>query len=684
VTRMFLHELVTGVCAPAAVLSAPDGQLRPAGAQGWLVADVRHVAELTVLVDGAPPLPVGHWQTSASSLHFVGALPSLGDPTGDQTVRLERRRTVTPTHLHETIELVSDARTEVTATLSVRVATDLAPILAVRHAKPTRLAPPEVDETAAYARPTGPAHETVAVWTAGSCATTASIDRPADRVEAADEHLSLEWDLRVAARSRAGVTLTLAATGDTEDAVVTAPASRDLGPLRVTSRDPELDRLAATGLDDLRALLLADPAEPADRFAGAGAPWYFTLFGRDSLWTARFALPLGTGLALGTLRTLARRQGRRHDPETAEEPGKILHEIRQLATGLERQAGLPPCYYGTIDATPLWISLLHDAWRWGLPDGDVEALLAPLRRALDWILAHGDGFLAYHDESGHGLANQGWKDSPDSIQDSAGNLATPPIVLSEAQAYAHRAALDAAALLTAFNQPGAEAARTFAGGLRERFRKAFWVNGFPAIALDGEGRPVDTLSSNLGHLLGTGLLSAAEESTVADLIPLLDSGFGLRTMDPRHPFANPVGYHTGSVWPHDTAIAVDGLARAGHLAPAAGLARGLVRAGTRFGHRLPELYGGWPAEDGPPLPYPAACRPQAWSAASVFVLLRVALGLDADVPGGRLTVAPASEFAEWFPLRVEGLSVAGHDLSVEVDRDGHATVRTDAEVEIDT
>ncbi|GAB3458803.1 glycogen debranching N-terminal domain-containing protein [Actinophytocola sediminis] len=667
---LFLTDLVTVVCAPAAVLSAPDGQLRPPGAAGWLVADVRHLHELTVLVDGAPPRPIGHWQTSAASQHFVGAVPTLGVTTGDQTVRLERRRTVTPTHLHETIDLVNDARTEVTATMRVRLAADLAPILAVRHDHPTPPVPPVHDGKGV-------------AWTAGSCATTASTDRPADRVEVTADRLALEWDLLVPARGRGGVTITLHATGGTEDAVVTAPASRDLGPLRVTSREPELDRLVATGLDDLRALLLADPAAPADRFAGAGAPWYFTLFGRDSLWTARFALPLGTDLALGTLRTLARRQGTRHDRETAEEPGKILHEIRQLATGLARRPGLPPCYYGTVDATPLWISLLHDAWRWGLPAADIEPLLPALRRALDWILAHGDGFLAYRDESGRGLANQGWKDSPDAIQDSAGTIASAPIVLSEAQAYAHRAVLDAAAVLTAFNQRGAAEATAFAAGLRARFRKSFWVNGFPAIALDGAGRPVDTIASNLGHLLGTGLLTAAEESTVAAQLPVLDSGFGLHTMSPRHPSFNPIGYHTGSVWPHDTAIAIAGLAGAGQHALAAALAGGLVAAGTRFDHRLPELYGGWPAAHGRPLPFPSACRPQAWAAASAFVLVRVALGLAADVPAGRLRVAPAAAFADWFPLRVDGLSVAGHALSVEVDRDGRASVRTEAEVEID-
>jgi glycogen debranching enzyme len=661
--RMFTHDLVTAVCAPAAVLSDRDGQLRGQGAQGWLVADVRHLSELTVLVDGEAAAPVGHWPESAAGLRFVGAVIGAGDDTGDPTVRLERRRVVDADTLRETIELVNDARTPVTVAVSVRLAADLAPILAFRYGRATA--------------PVTPSEDGLATWTAGSCTTTLAADRAPDRTEHAAGHVLLSWDLRVPARDRAAITLVLTATSATEEAVVRPPLTRELGPLAVESREPELDRLVATGLDDLRALLLADPAAPGDRFAGAGTPWYFTLFGRDSLWAARFALPLGTDLALGTLRALARRQGTREDPSTAEAPGKILHEIRQLPAGIERAPGLPPCYYGTIDATPLWISLLHDAWRWGAPPSAVEPLLDPMRRALDWLLRH--EFLSYVDESGKGLANQGWKDSADSVQDGEGRIARPPIVLSEAQAYAHRAALDAAALLTAFGRPGATEARAWAADLAARFRTSFWVDGFPALALDGEGRPVDTVASNLGHLLGTGLLSAAEEATVATRLATLDSGYGLRTMSASHPYFNPIGYHTGSVWPHDTAIAIDGLMRAGHPPEAASLAAGLVRAGTRFDHRLPELYGGWSAAL---LDYPAACRPQAWSAASAIVLVTAALGLSANVPEGSLTVAPPPAFAAWFPLRVTGLSVAGHPLEVAVDQEAKPTTTTKAQVKV--
>jgi glycogen debranching enzyme len=652
----FLHELVTAVAAPATVLSARDGQLRRDGAQGWLVADVRHLAELTVTVDGREPVALGHRQEGPGSVRFVSAVRHLGDEITEPTVRLERRRRTGPDTLAETIALVNDSRREITATVSARLAADLAPVLAFRGGQRPDLVAPQANG--------------LAEWVSGSQVTTLACDRVPDDVALA-EHAGLDWHVTLAPRTRVAWTLTLTASSASDDAVFTAPADvRSAATL--TSADQDLALLFRTGLADLDHLLLADAAAPGDLFAAAGAPWYLTLFGRDSLWTARFALPLGTDLAVGTLRTLARRQGRVHDPVTAEEPGKIAHEIRRVPSGADQAGGLPPVYYGTIDATPLWISLMHDAWRWG---ADVTDLLDPLRRALDWVLSH-DGFLSYRDELGRGLANQGWKDSVDAVQDARGALAQAPVALAEAQAYAHRAALDAAALLDAFGLPGAEEARAWAAGMNDRFRSAFWVRDedgpFPAMALDAQGRPADALASNMGHLLGTGLLTAEESALVAARLgsARLDSGFGLRTFDGTHPCFNPVGYHTGSVWPHDTAIAVEGLVRDGHDRVAAGLARGVVRAGAHFGHRMPELYGGWAEEDGPLLDYPSTCRPQAWSAASVFVLVWAALGLTPDAT----QVRPSPAFASWFPLTVDGVVLGGRRVRIAVDAACAATV----------
>ena len=451
------------------------------------------------------------------------------------------------------------------------------------------------------------------------------------------------------------------------------------------SAHPGLAPLVRRSLDDLGAMLLADGAFAADVFAAAGTPWYFTLFGRDSLWTARFALPVDVALAGGTLRVLARRQASAVDVATAAEPGKILHEVRSgpLLDGFQ----LPPLYYGSVDATPLWISVLHDAWCWGLADEEVRSLLPSLEAAIEWVTSH-DPFLSYRDESGRGLSNQGWKDSGDSIQDAGGRIADPPITLCEVQGYAYRAALDAARLLDAFDRPGGEAARAFAARIAAAFRERFWVDGrdgrFPAVALDGAGQPVDSLTSNIGHLPATGILDDDEIAAVAAQISSrrLDSGHGLRTMADDHPRYNPLGYHTGSVWPHDTAIAIDGLARTGHGDVAGRLALGLLDASAAFDRRLPELFGGWSASAGPPVPYPASCRPQAWAAAAAFVILRAALGLHVDVPASTLAVRPDDGFAALFPLSVTGLRIGEHRLDVHVDAAGRPTVETDAMLEV--
>ncbi|MGH3380645.1 MAG: amylo-alpha-1,6-glucosidase, partial [Actinoallomurus sp.] len=428
-----------------------------------------------------------------------------------------------------------------------------------------------------------------------------------------------------------------------------------------------LGALVDQGVADLGGLLLADEG---DLYCGAGSPWYLTLFGRDALWTARLALPLGHELAAGTLRALARHQGTGHDEVTEEEPGKIPHELRSAhAPGL-----LPPVYYGSVDATALFVVTLAEAWRWGMPAAEVRALLPAAEAALAW-LASFEEFVSYRG-SAERLPNQGWKDSTDGVQHEDGRRAEPPIALAEVQAYACQAALLGADLLDAFGRAGGEEYRGWAGRLAGRFRARFWLDeGYPAIAIDGTGEPVDGLASNVGHLFGTGLLDPAEEDRAARRLMELHSGWGLRTLTPQAAGYDPMSYHLGSVWPHDTAIAMLGLSRSGHPDPAARLARGLVAAAPAFGHRLPELFGGFGRQvadaDAGPVPYPPACRPQAWSAAVSPALVTALLGLAPDVPGGRVRVAPLPGLGG---LAVDGVRVGEAVLSIEVDRDGEVAV----------
>ncbi|MFY9714288.1 MAG: amylo-alpha-1,6-glucosidase, partial [Microbacterium sp.] len=325
----------------------------------------------------------------------------------------------------------------------------------------------------------------------------------------------------------------------------------------------------------------------------------------------------------------------------------------QVLTTPDGNLSLPPLYYGTVDATPLWITLLHEAWQWGMPDDQVEALLPNLEAALGWLRDHadsdGDGFLEYIDVTGHGLANQGWKDSNDSIQWSDGSLAEGPIALCEVQAYAYEAAIGAAELLEHFGRSGSEWVE-YAAAMKARFAEAFWIDdadgGHPAIALDARKRPVDTVTSNIGHLLGTGILTQEQSARVAALLvsDRLNSGFGLRTLSTDADGYWPLSYHGGSVWAHDTAIAITGLQRDGFTSEAALLARGLLAAAESFDFRVPELHSGDPASSfARAVPYPAACRPQAWSAAASVSVLAVAAGLSArgDAPGANPGIAGA-------------------------------------------
>jgi len=673
-----LHDLLVAVAAPSQAWSGPDGQIR-AGAQGVYDGDLRVLSHAVLTVAGREPELVAGGPAGPGAVEVVCLLRGVDGPGADPTLRLRRRRVVTPGTVTEHLRVEAGTAGPVRVPLRLEVGADLAEMEAVKGgALGPALAAEAVD-----------GHVT---WT--SVAGTSILAAPGAALDLHDPcRPVLTWTLDVHPGSPVEVSWEVAS--HVVGAVV-LPA-REPAPWAspvVRGDDRRLPALVDRALADLDSLRLRAAFAPDDTFLAAGAPWFFTLFGRDALWAARMMLPLGTELAGGTLRTLAARQGTRTDPDTAEQPGKILHEVRSKELPLGEAGGvLPPLYYGTVDATPLWICLLHDAWRWGMPVAEVEALLPAMLAALDWMADHGDadgdGFLEYLDVSGHGLANQGWKDSGDSVQWRDGRLADGPIALCEVQGYAHEAALGAAALLDAFDRPGAVRWRAWAGRLAQRFREQFWVDGpagrHPAIALDAAKRPVDSLTSNIGHLLGTGLLDADEEARVAALLgsALLDSGYGLRTLSTDAIGYWPQRYHGGAVWAHDTAIAVAGLARTGHDAVAAGLVEGLLAAAADLGYRLPELHSG-DARGSVPcvVPYPAACRPQAWAAASAVVLLSATLGLHPDVPAGVLRVAPMTP-SPVGALHVSGLRLGGRALEVAVTADGTCLLaRTGAEVRV--
>ena len=674
--RPYLHKMVVIVQAPVMAVSPVDGQLPDPGS-GWYAGDRRMLSGLVVTIDGAEPVPlVGHLD-GATRARFVGTAPGLGDGGADPTVVVQRDRSVTGTAVREVLTVASYAHEPVRCTVGVALACDLARTYDVMSGRPTAALAPDVQPTATR-------------WRGADGATVLAVYSPA--AERTTPEGALSWIVALPRHEIWQLALEVTMVEDPLPAVVVpVPDDRALLIPTVRSDDHRLSELITQSMSDLSGLLVADAAETRDQMLAAGAPWYLTLFGRDSIWAARMTLPLGTRLPGGTLRALARRQGVRTDAAAEEQPGKILHELRRtpvdLASGhAGHRIALPSVYYGSVDATSLWITLLHDAWRWGLPPDEVEALMPALHAALGWLRDHAlgpDGFIRYADTTGHGLVNQGWKDSEDAVQFSDGTLAAPPIALCEVQAYAHAAACQAAALLDAFERPGGQFWRAWAAELRSRFRDAFWVEDvggrYPAMALDRHGRPADTVTSNLGHLLGTGLLDPEETAAVVRRLAGsdLDSGFGLRTMSAREAGYNPLSYHCGSVWPHDTAIAIAGLAASpGSDAAAAtrSLINGLLAAAPAFAGRLPELYGGQPARtEGRPVPYPSSCRPQAWSAAASMVIVAAILGLAADVPAALLRIRPMrpSPVGE---LTIHGLRVAGEPLDVHLTAGGDVEV----------
>ncbi|WP_372664504.1 glycogen debranching N-terminal domain-containing protein [Amycolatopsis kentuckyensis] len=651
-----LHDLAIALHAPTVVLSGRDGQIRAGGTQGLLHGDLRLLSEAVVTVDGDEPEAIGGDEPGAGRARFTGLLRRLGDPGPDPTVWLRRDRTVTASGMTEELSLVSTASVNRRRVVEVVLAADFAPI----------------DEIKSGGRrsPVVPAGTR---WAASSA--VSEVTAEGAEVVVDGPRLRLRWTVDGPATLRWSLSVS-------DERALFAPAGTRLPRPEVHADDRRFTALLDRALDDLDGLLLAERDHPADAFAGAGAPWFLTLFGRDSLWAARLALPLSVGLAGGTLRTLARAQGTRHDPATGEAPGKILHERRRDVFETIDGASLPAEYYGTVDATALWVCLLHDAWRWGLPEDEVRDLLPTLRFALSWITGaadpDGDGFAEYRDESGHGLANQGWKDSGDAVRFHDGAQAKPPIALSEVQAYQHEAVVGAVSLLTALGEP-VSGLSEWADSLRSRFRDRFWVSTsdgrYPALALDGDKRPVDALTSNIGHLLGTGILSPSESASIGSLLldPALASGYGLRTMSASSGGYSPLSYHCGSVWPHDTAIVVRGLQLSGQSSRAASLGAQLLSAAPAFGYRLPELFAGYGvSETSAPLSYPASCRPQAWSAAAAVSLLVAFLGLEVDVPAGTISLSPPRP-SPVGALRVRGLPFAGGTLDVSISVAGEVT-----------
>ncbi len=699
-TQPFLSDLTPLLCAPVQVwahrtgdIGAPDGS--PMGAQGIYHFDYRVLRTATLSVtlthDGVEhEVLLEHLTTrlAGSNAAKYVLYPRLDGAVPDPKILITRHRRVDADRVEETIAI--DNRNGRGYDLTIRVRLTPADD-AMAQVKEGRVNRAGVDgsaiETAESAvaeiqrtgrDDTGTAVESSWCYAGGRGRTTLAAtgarlipyrenadtgDAPRDEVVwhghlGEGEQAEFNWSLTLApmahpfapARQRG---ISAAVEGWIGEHPMSEPwrgeqetEERGANAARAGSHEArDVRQLLTRAAADLDALLLHDPASDSD-FLAAGAPWFFTLFGRDSLIAATFLADVCPSLGVSTLRALASRQGTRRDPSTGEEPGKILHEVRAetLEIALEGESlALPPVYYGTIDATALWVRLFDRLWKASTSDDTVRRqilhLVPSLRAALDWIVSDGDrdgdGLLEYVDETGRGLSNQGWKDSGDSVRWEDGRFADGPIALCEVQGYAY-AALNAGADILAelASQSGdvgvdgdVERYRRAATRLREAFA-TYWIEDnagrYPAIALDRDKQPVTGVSSNIGHLLGTGLLTREDEDAVVRrlMAPDMLTTFGVRTLSSTHHAFHPLSYHCGSIWAHDNAMIVDAMMHAGYREEAATIARRLLELARAYRWRLPELAGGDGVEGEAPLPYPASCFPQAWAAASAVVIAR--------------------------------------------------------------
>ncbi|WP_282202731.1 glycogen debranching N-terminal domain-containing protein [Kitasatospora fiedleri] len=708
------HDVLC-VNAPGMASSGPDGQLRGQGLHGFFRHGVRTLARMELRLGGVEPLPLQGTLTSTAAARFVGSVRVPGDLDPDPALTVERLRHADGA---ETVTVRNTGARPARLPLEIALGTDLGLLTDIAAGRRSADLPGQVQSSGLR-------------WVGQGRAATVSA-RPSPHAVLAGAGV-LRWDLEIQPGARWSVDLRAELETPSTGR---PPTGRGPGvPLpwsepEVRADDRRAARLVSRALDSLGGLLLADADRPTDLYTASGAPWRFGLTAADALWAARMTLPLGTRLAAGTLRAVARRQhqaapqattapaapvavpnlaarpadsapgdggsapeGGAAGPVPGSAPGPVggpnppggeagaaAQAMDGVIPGPLRHGGpeLPASCTAT-EATLLFVTVLAEAWRWGMPRAEVAELLPAAERALgalrSAVVEGPDGPVGFVADFGRPAEER---------------AARPGPARCEVQAQAHRAALQGADLLDAFDRPGAAQWRSWAAELRERFRERFWIDdlsgGRPAAALLAPDRPVPAVASTLVHLfdlglaaegeLHEGLLDREQTRLLAQRLvtPEFDCGWGLRTLSAKSPRFNPLGHRSGAVRVQETALAVSGLVDAGFEREAEILLEGLLEASAHFEGRLPEMYAGeQKVADCPPVPHPAACRPAAVSAAAAVHLVLSLAGVRPDVPSGRVATRPAST-APLGALELTGLRVAGEPFSVRVSRIGVAVV----------
>lgn len=680
--------------------SDATGDVPPGSIGGLIHADTRLISTWVLTVNGTRLLPLRSGSVEHYSAAFFLTNPDLSDsyPTrgtavsGPNDTGRDRRAMRTNeisvrrlrsvgSELRERIEVWCFANELQPVEIRLSVAADFADLFEIKDATRGR--------SRHIRRWQAPDSSVLAYSYANgefSAETRVQVTPPATRIAGDD----LVWELELGAGRSWTVEITVPFSrrprwrmpshrgfGETAG----GPADEDDATARWYAEIPTLDsesallcRIGEQTARDLLALRVFARVEGHDVvLPAAGLPWFLTVFGRDTLITAYQSVSYGPQLARGALIQLASLQGKVYDDFKDEEPGKIMHEIRQ---GELTVLGLKPHspYYGTADATMLWLILLSEYWRW-TADSDLVRLLRPnIEAALAWIDRDGDrdgdGYVEYQTRSPQGMGNHCWRDSEDGVQFADGTVPYLPLATCELQGYVYDAKLRVAELADGpLAAPDLAARlRAEAARLREAFDRDFWIprrGGYYAIALDGDKRQVDSLTSNIGHLLWSGIVPEDRAgAVVARLMSVeLFSGWGVRTLSTSDRGYNPIGYHAGTVWPHDNSLIVMGLARYGYREEANRIATAQIEAAAFTGFRLPEAFAGHTRSVARfPIPYPTACSPQAWATAAPLVFLRAMLGLDAR--DGRLWMDPMIP-TEFGRVELRGIEALGRRWHVK-------------------
>jgi glycogen debranching enzyme len=667
--------LVTLVNGSTFCLSGPTADIHAGSVEGLFFLDRRFLSRFALHVDGRETEGLAVHHDATGSAQFVVRQRSLGRSGG---LLIVRHRKIGK-GLREQITVYNHAMTARSAVLMLSIEADFAELFSVKRGTLDNHlggSPGELGELA-FVDDSGDLEMVVESSVEGARGGGVTV-WPVTLEPGGSWTTCIEVSVRVKGEAIVPV---FRCGENAEPSSVSYPGPWFADAPQVECSDERVQRLWSRSVADLGSLVLADPLHPSDPYVAAGAPWFMTLYGRDSLWAGWMALPCGKQLLLGVMRTLARLQGRNLVFDTEENPGRILHEVRTGSSGSDAIDDAD-IYYGSTDVTPLFVIMAGELLRWGASREDLAGLLPAVDHAIHWIEQYGDltgdGFIETQRTSPTGLINQGWKDSWDSVSFANGRLAGLPVALIEVQAYVYAAYRARAELARHFDDEATAANCDFkADAMRERVIHEFWLGDEDGLALarDPEGQRVDAIASNQGHALWAGLLDGEHAAVVARRLMSDDifSGFGLRTLATGMGRYDPVSYHNGSVWPHDTAITAVGLARNGFHKDALRLVEGLVAASSYEDGRLPELFSGLSrrAVDSP-VPYPTSCSPQAWAAGAGLLLVRLLAGIEPELHLGRVNLSPLWQGPG--TLEIDELRLGDVTVDLVIDDDGSAEV----------